>query len=132
MTERKSASRAKPPAFAAEPRPRLRILFGGTTAIGPGKADLLEAIGETGSISAAGRSMRMSYRRAWVLVDEMNAAFIRPLVASKAGGSRGGGAALTRFGHDVLKRYRAMEGAAASGAARQFQEFSRLLSPRKR
>jgi molybdate transport system regulatory protein len=76
--------------------------------------------------------MRMSYRRAWVLVDQMNAAFVRPLVTSKAGGSHGGGAALTRLGRDVLKRYRAMEEAATAGAARQFREFSHLLSPRKR
>jgi molybdate transport system regulatory protein len=114
------------------PRPRLRILFGGTTAIGPGKADLLEAIGASGSISAAGRAMRMSYRRAWLLVDEMNAAFVRPLVASKAGGSHGGGAALTRLGREVLKRYRDMEKAASAGAQRPFQEFTRLLNPKRR
>jgi molybdate transport system regulatory protein len=98
--------------------------------MGPGKADLLQAIGETGSISAAGRAMRMSYRRAWILVDEMNAAFLRPLVASKAGGSHGGGAALTRLGREVLKRYRDMEKAASLGASRPFQQFARLLKPR--
>ncbi len=104
MKPGKASARRKSPGPAAGPRPRLRVLFGGTTAIGPGKADLLDAIGNAGSISAAGRAMRMSYRRAWVLVDEMNAAFVRPLVASKAGGSHGGGAALTRLGRDVLRR----------------------------
>lgn len=129
MTVRPSARGKATP----EPRPRLRILFGGTTAIGPGKADLLEAIGRTGSISAAGRAMRMSYRRAWLLVDEMNAAFVRPLVASKAGGTRGGGAALTRLGRDVLTRYRAMERTANTSTRRQFHEFARLLArPRAR
>lgn len=126
MTARKGAPGPK----AIEPQPRLRILFGGTTAIGPGKAELLEAIRDTGSISAAGRAMRMSYRRAWVLVNEMNAAFVRPLVASKAGGSRGGGAALTRLGIEVLERYRAMEDAARSGTQRHFQDIARLLAPR--
>lgn len=101
------------------------------TAIGPGKADLLEAIGRTGSISAAGREMRMSYRRAWVLVDQMNAAFVRPLVASKAGGSHGGGAELTRLGRDVLRRYRAMEKAAASAANPHFDRLVGLLAPKR-
>lgn len=110
-------------------RPRLRVIFGAMTAIGPGKADLLEAIGRTGSISAAGREMRMSYRRAWVLVDQMNAAFVRPLVASKTGGSHGGGAELTRLGRDVLRRYRAMEKAAASATAPHFERLVGLLAP---
>lgn len=113
-------------------KPRLRVVFGAMTAIGPGKADLLEEIGRTGSISAAGRAMRMSYRRAWVLVDQMNAAFTRPLVASKAGGSKGGGAELTRMGREVLRRYRAMEAAAAGATAPHFERFSALLAPRRR
>lgn len=122
----------KPPA-AKKPasRPRLRVVFGAITAIGPGKADLLEEIGRTGSISAAGRAMRMSYRRAWVLVDQMNAAFVRPLVVSKAGGSRGGGAELTRLGREVVRRYRTMETAAAGAAAPHFEGLVGLLAPKR-
>lgn len=112
-------------------RPRLRVIFGAMTAIGPGKADLLEAIGRTGSISAAGREMRMSYRRAWVLVDQMNAAFVRPLVTSKTGGSHGGGAELTRLGRDVLRRYRAMEKAAANATNPHFERLVGLLAPKR-
>ncbi len=88
---------------------RLRIAIEPGIALGPGKADLLEAIGETGSISAAGRRLKMSYRRAWLLVDEMNNDFSTPLVQAAKGGSQGGGAALTGTGLEVLQRYRNME-----------------------
>jgi molybdate transport system regulatory protein len=101
------------------PRLRLRIVFGTDAMLGPGKADLLEGIGRTGSISAAGREMGMSYKRAWMLVEEMNAAFRDPLVTSTRGGPGGGGASLTLAGRDVLGHYRALETAAAdAGAAR--------------
>ncbi|WP_036634687.1 winged helix-turn-helix domain-containing protein [Paenirhodobacter enshiensis] len=86
-------------------RARLRLYYG-TLPFGPGKADLLEAIRDSGSISAAGRSMGMSYKRAWSLVEEMNAAFAEPLVASARGGAHGGGARLTRAGEEVLSAYR--------------------------
>lgn len=89
--------------------PRLRVLYGSAIAIGPGKADLLDAIGRTGSISAGGRALGMSYRRAWLLVDTMNRCFREPLVIAAKGGARGGGAQLTPFGADVLARYRALE-----------------------
>jgi molybdate transport system regulatory protein len=88
---------------------RLRIAIEPGVALGPGKADLLEAIAETGSISAAGRRLKMSYRRAWLLVDEMNNDFATPLVQAAKGGSHGGGAALTGTGEEVLGRYRNME-----------------------
>ena len=68
--------------------------------LGPGKADLLEAIEATGSISGAGRSMKMSYRRAWLLVDALNRMFERPLVEASPGGAKGGGSALTRVGDE--------------------------------
>lgn len=87
--------------------------------LGPGKADLLEGIHRTGSIAAAGRSMGMSYKRAWVLVEAMNAAFRDPLVESTRGGARGGGARLTETGEAVLAHYRTLESIAAqAGAAR--------------
>ena len=91
---------------------RLRVRLAPGVDIGPGKADLLlEGIRDTGSISAAGRRMRMSYKRAWQLVDELNRLFDAPLVAASKGGSGGGGAALTKVGADVLARYRRMHAA---------------------
>ncbi len=111
-------------------KPRLRILLGSDIAIGPGKADLLEAIGRTGSISAAAREMEMSYRRAWLLVDTMNQCFRKPLIEAVKGGSGGGGAQITALGLDVLARYRAMELKAAASVSAEMREFSRLLSVR--
>lgn len=83
----------------------LRLYFG-PLMFGPGKADLLAAIEETGSISAAGRKMGMSYKRAWSLVEAMNAGFAEPLVQSARGGAHGGGAGLTEAGRQVLAAYR--------------------------
>jgi molybdate transport system regulatory protein len=95
---------------------KLRILFD-SAMIGPGKAQLLDGIQETGSIAAAGRRMQMSYKRAWSLVEEMNAAFAAPLVASARGGAGGGGAILTEAGSEVLRLYRlALERAEAAAA----------------
>ena len=102
-----------------EATPRIRILFGAAFAIGPGKADLLQAIEQTGSISAAARSMRMSYRRAWLLVDTMNQCFREPVVDTATGGKGGGGAQITPFGRTALRCYRAMEAGAASSIAKR-------------
>lgn len=107
--------------------PKIRILVGAVVAIGPGKADLLQAIGRGGSISAAARSMGMSYRRAWLLVEAMNKAFRSPLVQTLTGGDGGGGARLTNLGEEVLRRYRAMEDRAARAVAADLGIFSRLL-----
>jgi molybdate transport system regulatory protein len=100
---------------------RLRLLFGDRLVFGPGKGELLAQIAATGSIAAAGRAMRMSYKRAWALVEEMNAAFRAPLVLSVRGGAGGGGAALSDDGQAVLAAYRdilaAIDGAAAPGIA---------------
>jgi molybdate transport system regulatory protein len=111
-------------------QPKIRILIGAVVAIGPGKADLLEAIGRTGSISAAGREMGMSYRRAWLLVEAINASFKESLVTTATGGKRGGGAVLTPFGQDVLHRYRAMEIAAGRAVTADLARFARLLRRR--
>src|SRR6476469_2661649 len=97
---------------------RLRIRRGDDIAVGPGKIELLEAIDASGSITAAARSLGMSYRRAWLLVDTMNRCFRTPLVEAEAGGKRGGGARLTRLGAEVIERYRRIErDAARAGAA---------------
>lgn len=94
----------------------IRIDFKPGGRVGPGKIGLLERIAETGSISAAGRDMKMSYRRAWELIAELNAMFGQPLVEAKTGGRNGGGAALTPFGRSVVERYRAIEAVAAKAA----------------
>ena len=112
MTEVKSDARSAPSL-------RIRIVFGEVWMLGPGKADLLERIRDTGSISAAGRTMSMSYKRAWSLVEGMNKAFREPLVESTRGGARGGGARLTEAGAVVLENYRKLqEIMAEAGAAR--------------
>ena len=111
-------------------RPQIRIMFRKAIAMGPGKADLLQAIGETGSISAAARRMKMSYRRAWLLVDTMNQCFKFPVVVTLTGGKAGGGAAVTDFGSEVLKRYREMETKATVSVSRELQNFSNLLTER--
>ncbi len=91
----------------------LRLLSPGGPAIGPGKAELIERIAETGSISAAARGMGMSYRRAWQLVEALNRSFREPVVATAIGGKRGGGALVTPFGRRLASRFRAMEGKAS-------------------
>jgi molybdate transport system regulatory protein len=87
----------------------LRIDFPNRERIGRGKMQLLEHIRSTGSISAAGRAMNMSYRRAWLLVSAMNGMFLLPVVDSQRGGKQGGGAVVTAFGEELLGRFRAME-----------------------
>src|SRR5260221_12082222 len=89
--------------------PKIRILIGAIVAIGPGRADLLGAITRTGSISAAAREMKMSYRRAWLLVEAMNSAFRRPLVETLTGGDGGGGARADQIGEGVLSQQHAIE-----------------------
>ncbi len=107
----------------------IHIPFGDVSAIGPGKADLLEAIERAGSISAAARAMGMSYKRAWDLVDTMNTSFRAPLVATATGGSQGGGAQVTEFGHEVLRRYRGIELKANSSVSLELSELTGLLAP---
>ena len=90
---------------------KLQILCGDAIAMGPGKADLLDAIAAEGSISGAGRRMGMSYRRAWQLVDLMNRCWAVPLVETSPGSARGGGARLTAEGETVLAAFRALQAA---------------------
>ncbi|HKR92467.1 ModE family transcriptional regulator [Novosphingobium sp.] len=87
---------------------KVQIHCGDEIAMGPGKADLLEAIRKHGSISAAGRAMNMSYRRAWLLVDTMNRCWQSPLVHAAPGRAQGSGAQLTGMGKRVLAHYRAL------------------------
>ena len=95
----------------------IRIDFLPEGRVGPGKVELLERIGEYGSISAAGRSMKMSYKRAWELVSDINQSFEEPLVTAQTGGRAGGGAALTDRGVELIRHYRAIERKALSATA---------------
>ena len=109
------------------PHTLLRFYFG-EMKLGPGKVQLLELIRDTGSISAAGRAMEMSYKRAWMLVEEMNAAFTAPLVESARGGAKGGGAHVTDTGLAVIAAYRAAEIASAQATAPHIAALQDLLS----
>ena len=108
-------------------RLRLRLYFGDQLMFGPGKADLLQGIAEQGSISAAGRRMGMSYKRAWGLVEEMNRAFRDPLVESNRGGATGGGATLTPAGDYVLALYRQIQDKAARSCASEMNTLRAML-----
>ena len=110
---------------------RLRIVLSPGIAIGPGKADLLAAIAETGSISAAGRRLKMSYRRAWLLVEELNGSFQKPVVTADKGGAKGGGARLTDLGTDVLRRFRNMEKRTAKAIEADLAALSALVKAAK-
>ena len=103
---------------------KLQIYCGDEIAMGPGKADLLDAIAREGSISGAGRALGMSYRRAWLLVDAMNRCWREPLVNTTPGRQSSGGARVTPFGEDILRRYRSMQDAA--GAVRNAADWAAL------
>ncbi len=105
----------------------IRVNFGAFGYLGPGKIALMELISKHGSITAAGKEMGMSYRRAWLLVDEINHIFREPLVETQMGGSGGGGARLTPLGWDVVGRYRAIEGAAATASAADLRALKAAL-----
>lgn len=106
----------------------LRIDFDEDRALGPGKVRLLELIGETGSIAAAGRAMGMSYRRAWILVDTLNHTFRTPVVEAKGGGAGGGGARVTPFGANLVACYRVMEQDARQVLALRLAELEETLA----
>jgi molybdate transport system regulatory protein len=110
----------------------VRIDFGSARALGPGKIRLLEAIGKTGSISRAGRELDMSYRRAWLLVDDMNRCFRALVVATHGGGVKGGGATLTPFGLELIDKYRALEARATAAAGPQLRRLEAALRRRAR
>ena len=106
----------------------LRFDFDETRRLGPGKIALLEAIRRHGSIAAAGRDFGMSYRRAWLLVDELNKMFISPLVETRGGGRNGGGAALTGMGSEVVRLYREAERKMSRSALREIEKMEQALA----
>ena len=106
----------------------IRIDFGPDLRVGPGKIQLLEEIAALGSIAAGGRALRMSYRRAWELIEDLNKTFGKPVVESKSGGKKGGGATLTPLGLALISRYRAMERAAASATEAHLEALKREIA----
>jgi molybdate transport system regulatory protein len=102
----------------------------GVAAFGPGKADLLEHIAETGSISAAARKMRMSYKRAWQLVDEMNRMFAQPLIEAAPGGAHGGGATLTALGARIAAAFRSIQEKVPVAARRELALLAKFAASR--
>ena len=124
-------TRTRTAATPSEPREHalsIRIDLACGTRIGPGKIALLEAIAREGSISAAGRALRMSYRRAWELVESLNSGLGAPVVATSAGGSGGGGARLTAVGAAVVEHYRAIEAEAAAAAKRHVAAIGQVAA----
>jgi molybdate transport system regulatory protein len=112
-----------------EVRFRMRIRKGEHIAVGPGKIALLEAVRENGSISAAARSLGMSYRRAWLLIDELNRSLKSPATISEQGGQSGGGCVLTPVGEDIVRLYRDVERIADTACAEQIAALTSLLKP---
>jgi molybdate transport system regulatory protein len=113
-------------------RIRLHIHVGENHSLGPGKAALLEAIRDTGSISSAARSLGMAYRHAWELVDDLNAGFATGVVETVAGGKDGGGARLSPFGEELLARFREMEAITEAAIAPALAKLSRHLGAKKK
>ncbi|MFT4089809.1 MAG: LysR family transcriptional regulator [Asticcacaulis sp.] len=105
----------------------IRLLHDCDIALGPGKADLLETIDREGSLSAAAKTMDISYRRVWAMVESMNNGFKEPLVATAHGGAKGGGATVTPLGHEVLKRYRSLQSEVNDLTLRHFEHIKPLM-----
>ncbi|MCE4546209.1 MULTISPECIES: winged helix-turn-helix domain-containing protein [unclassified Caballeronia] len=127
--ERNAANTADAASAPAEVRFRMRVTKGETIAIGPGKVSLLEAVRRHGSISAAARSLDMSYRRAWLLIDELNRALESPATISEQGGQSGGGCVLTPVGERIVQLYREVETQAQAACATQIDALTKLLKP---
>jgi molybdate transport system regulatory protein len=109
-------------------RLRLHVHLGEEHSLGPGKVQVLEAVREHGSISAAARALGMAYRHAWELVDDLNRAFREPVITTAAGGPEGGGARLTSFGEDLVRRFRAMEAATRAALDRDLAALDAALA----
>ena len=107
---------------------RLRVTTGDVIAIGPGKITLLEAIADTGSITAAAKSLDMSYRRAWLLLDELNRSLKKPAIDSAQGGQAGGGSVVTPAGHELIELYRRVETTAAATCQEDLRRLVKLLA----
>jgi molybdate transport system regulatory protein len=113
------------------PRLTLRIDLDGMGSIGPGKVRLLEGVAGLGSIRGAAGVLKMSYARAWSLIQELNATFGEPVLSASAGGKAGGGAQLTALGHEIVASYRAAEAKAARAAKGEITKLNRRAKPRR-
>jgi molybdate transport system regulatory protein len=130
---------ARPPKVVPNPatpgkavsRLSIRVDLATGARIGPGKVAVLEEIARSGSISAAGRALHISYRRTWELVEDLNATLGAPVVQTAAGGSGGGGAALTELGQAVVTRYRAIEEDCAAAARKHLTALQRVARVRR-
>jgi molybdate transport system regulatory protein len=105
----------------------LKLRVGESEQLGPGKIRLLELLKETGSISAAGRAMGMSYRRAWLLIDDLNHMFVEPVTYTRHGGRDGGGASITPFGEQLVAHYRTIESGVHSAFRAQLDAISAAM-----
>lgn len=108
---------------------RPRVYIGGGVSIGPGKIELLRAIAQTHSLSAAAKSLHIPYKRAWILIDSLNQGFGRPVVASATGGKGGGGSQLTALGEELLVTYEALEARINSAACEELAAIHALAHP---
>jgi molybdate transport system regulatory protein len=108
----------------AAPALRIRVDLAPGCSVGPGKVSLLEAIEREGSLSVAAKSIGMSYRRAWDLLSDLNHSFEEPVVATAVGGTQGGGARVTKFGHALMKAFRAVERDALKAATTRLRRFA--------
>src|SRR5215472_5533420 len=108
-------------------RPRLRVMRGKEVALGPGRVELLELIGKTGSLRAASVRMGVSYMRAWNLIKYSNKCFARPLVEANRGGKTGGGATLTQVGREVVEMYREMEKESQTAISPAWRKLKKFL-----
>jgi molybdate transport system regulatory protein len=122
-----TSEQSKKKSTGARLKIQARLMLDDEIAFGPGKADLLIAIQSTGSISAAGKHLGMSYRRAWLLVDAMNRCFQQPLVETATGGTQGGGTRLTPLGLDVIARYQQLQQDIHALGEKHFPELKPLL-----
>ncbi|NYE25124.1 winged helix-turn-helix domain-containing protein [Pigmentiphaga litoralis] len=134
MSDLPASSPSSPALSATDPLPvdvrfRMRVRKGDTVALGPGKIALLEAIAEHGSISAAARSLNMSYRRAWMLVEEMNLSLKSPATASEHGGKAGGRSVVTPAGAALIQLYRDIEARAYAAAQDEIRTLADLFKP---
>ena len=125
------AKTSSPPAAKASSRLSIRVDLASGARIGPGKVAVLEEIARSGSISAAGRALPISYRRTWELVEDLNATLGAPVVQTAAGGSGGGGASLTELGQVVVSRYRAIEEDCATAARKHLTALQRVAKGRR-
>lgn len=130
-TRASSAPKAASPKAArskASARFRMRVTLGDVIAVGPGKIALLEAIADTGSITSAAKSLDMSYRRAWLLLDELNRSLRHPAADSAKGGQHGGGSALTDVGRQLIDTYRRIEATASKACESDIKQMLGMLA----